>query len=160
GHRVEQGERGAERTERGVAERPFLAEQLADGAQDLPVEEVHHVDGKQHHQREIAPLRVHALAVAPVPTVISPIVYRLVAGNDKRKSRCAPSIGPTLQARGVRADTESVELHPEVLCPSTVSTRTSRRRAALAAVLTLSAAVALQPPPARASTSGAALELW
>ena len=48
---VQQREHGAEQTERGVAEAPFPPDPLTHAADDLAVEEVHEVDGKQHDER-------------------------------------------------------------------------------------------------------------
>jgi hypothetical protein len=63
--RIEQRERGAERAERGVAQRPFPPQHLADRAQEVAVEEVHRVDGKQHRQGEMRASSIHSLTPSP-----------------------------------------------------------------------------------------------
>ena len=44
--RVKQSKSRAERAERGIAQTEFLANRLADRAQNLPVKKIHRVDGK------------------------------------------------------------------------------------------------------------------
>ena len=65
---VEQRERGAERAERRVAQAPLPANLFADRAEDLAVEEVHHVDGEQHRRaRRSHPTRREGRPVRRAP---------------------------------------------------------------------------------------------
>src|SRR5262249_13701377 len=50
---VEQGERGAQRADRRVAQPPLPADRLADRAEDRAIEEVDQIDGEEHRERVV-----------------------------------------------------------------------------------------------------------
>src|SRR5262249_14787181 len=53
--RIQEGEHGAEQSERGIAQGPLAADAFRDAADDLAVEEVHQVDREQHDERVDGP---------------------------------------------------------------------------------------------------------